>query len=155
MGYSGFMEEFRSKAEALQHLDFGIERGQYQNCGNLKLTEQLDFRGRTFRPYCRQHSLGVNDAYRAVASTYCPQDCHFFVSREEFQAQQEQVAHQQAVTKAKQSIVGGLAKAVQWPFNYFAKLPAVVQSLIIILAIIALFPRFKNTIIEILTAIRK
>jgi hypothetical protein len=41
------MEEFRSKSEALQYLEFGIERGQYQDCGNLKLTENLDIRGRT------------------------------------------------------------------------------------------------------------
>ena len=62
------MEEFLSKSEALQHLEFGIERGQHQASANLKLSEQLDFRGRTYHPNCREKSLGVNDAYRTVAT---------------------------------------------------------------------------------------
>jgi hypothetical protein len=52
------MEEFRSKSEALQYLECGVERGQYQACGNLKLTEQMDFRGRTYLHTVGRRALG-------------------------------------------------------------------------------------------------
>jgi len=117
------MEEFRSKSEALQYLECGVERGQYQACGNLKLTEQMDFRGRTYRPYCREKSLGVHDTYRAVASTYCPEGCHFFLSREQFAVQQQQVARQQAMANARTSALHGIGAVLLAPFRYFQKLP--------------------------------
>jgi hypothetical protein len=149
------VEQFRSKSEAMQYLEFGIERGQYQDCGNLSLTDQLDFRGRSFRPYCREKSLGVNDTYRAVTSTYCPEDCHFFVPKVVYQVEQEEAVRKQEREKKTRTFLKGIATTLAAPFRYFKTLPAVVQSLIIILLIMAVFPKFKATIIEILSALKK
>ena len=57
------------RLDLLVFLRFAVERGgQDQTCGNLKCTEQMDFRGRT---------------YRAVATRHCPVGCHFFLSKEQ------------------------------------------------------------------------
>jgi hypothetical protein len=149
------MEEFGSKSEALRYLEFGIEHGQYQSCGNLTLTEQLDMiHGRSYRPSCREKSLGVNDAYRAATSTYCPTDCLFFVTKEEHAANQKLVARQQSIIQSRRSVRNAVGAALLAPLRYFQKLPALVQSLLIILLIVWLFPQFKNTIVEILKALK-
>lgn len=40
------------------------------------------------------------------------------------------------------------------PFRYFKTLPVLVQSLLIVLLIMLLFPRFKDTILEVLKALK-
>ena len=58
------------------------------------------------------------------------------------------------MANARTSALHGIGAVLLAPFRYFQKLPAIVQSLIIILLIVALFPQFKNTIIEILKVLK-
>ena len=70
------MEQFRSQSEALVYLEDGKQRGQYADCGNLKLTDMLIVgRGRLFSPYCKKHSLVEHRAggYGNNSVSGCPQ----------------------------------------------------------------------------------
>jgi len=149
------MEAFHSKSEALGYIEFGIERGQYQNCGKLTVVDSLNMRyGRRHHPCCTAHSLGKNDSYRAVASTYCPEGCHFFVPKEEFLVEQKRLTRWRSAKQACKTTVKMVGTVILAPFRYFQKLPALVQSLIIILLIVWLFPKFKGNIIEILKVLK-
>lgn len=150
------MEAFRSKSEALAYIDSGIVRGQYEDCGKLKVTDSLNMLyGRRHHPYCMAHSLGEREqGYREVPVTYCPPGCHFFIQRVVFEAEQEQRARREGRQRKVNAVAKWLAAAVSAPFRYFKGLPTIVQSLIVILLIIWLFPQFKNTIIEVLKALK-
>jgi hypothetical protein len=157
------MEQFRSQAKAVKYLEDGKQSGQYQDCGNLKLTEVLIMgTGRLFSPYCHKHSLVVDDApgYRAArprgleTMSSCPEDCAFFIdTRTHATVEAVTVAAQLGQNWYKRHLE--LTKSmIRWPFDYFLKLSGIVQALLVILLIVWLFQKFKDTLMEILAAIK-
>jgi hypothetical protein len=151
------MEKFRSQSEALQHITFGIERGQYENCGNLKVTDTLNMMtGRMFLPHCDAHSLGEKEQnFSRDRTSYCPENCHFFVSKEEAEKDKRTLERKEAIAIVTTKTRRNLVRFLSAPFTYFAKLSAPVQVLLIAMVIIWLFPKFKDSLLEVLSAIKK
>jgi hypothetical protein len=150
------VEAFKSKSEALHHIEFGIERGQYQNCGNLRVIDTLNMLyGRRHHPYCNAHSLGENREYSNEGTTYCPEGCHFFVDKATSEKHMQREQFERTAVKVGKTTFNTIIGILRIPFDYFVKLSGTVQALIVLLLIILFLPRLKDTIIEILIAVKK
>jgi hypothetical protein len=75
------------------------------------------------------------------------------VDREKAIAAQSQLEVLEQKAENRKRFWRGVGKVLAAPFVYFKSLPALVQSLLIILLIIWFVPKFKSMIIEILKAI--
>jgi hypothetical protein len=147
-------EAFRSKSEALDYIDFGIERGQFQPCGNLVVIDSLNIlSGRQHHPHCRANSLREHEVSYRRTESHCPDGCRFFVPKQVAEREDAKQRNRQKLKRLGATVWHGITRAVAAPFVYFRSLPALVQSLVIILLILWMLPKSKSTIIEILKAI--
>jgi hypothetical protein len=147
-------EAFRSKSEALDYIEGGTARSQFQNCGNLIVIDSLSMvGGRKYHPYCKAHSLGEAEIEYRTMRSYCPDGCRFFIENKQAEKQESRAKTKKAFSTALKHTGKTTAKVLAAPFVFFRSLPPLVQSLLIILLIIWKLPSAKNTIIEILKAI--
>lgn len=109
--------------------------------------------GRQHHLHCRANSLGEHEVpYRRTESHY-PNGRRFFASKEVAERENTKQRNRQTLKKLGATVWHGITEVLAAPFVYFRSLPALVQSLIIILLILWVLPRSKSTIIEILKAI--
>jgi hypothetical protein len=83
----------------------------------------------------------------------CPSDCHLYKDRKAAMVEELAIATLQRRIESRKRFWGAVKAIAITPFTYFRSLPALVQSLLIILLIVWKLPKLKDTIIEILKAI--
>jgi hypothetical protein len=140
---------YDTQHEAITAVECGIASGRFKNCAHLALT-QVIYSG--YVPVCKRDSfIQLNTISRE--SVVCPKDCRLFEDRVSAAiAEGAQIIKDRRLYKRRMfwQTIGKITGA---PFKYFKELPAIVQSLLIILLIIWLLPKAKDTIIEILKAL--
>jgi hypothetical protein len=147
------MQGFGTQDEAVKALDDGVVSGKFKSCAHLCYI----LRGssyevvRFYYPACKKDSFVSTDPW--YQELRCPPDCRLFVDREKAIAAQSQLEVLEQKAENRKRFWRGVGKVLAAPFVYFKSLPALVQSLLIILLIIWFVPKFKSMIIEILKAI--
>jgi hypothetical protein len=155
------MRGFNSPHEAIQGLNDGVSNGRFKNCANLGygLTGTNFSAIRFYVPTCTKDCLVMPEFFDQFGQddVRCPNNCNLFVDRRLQIATDKIMAETQAKVVARERFWSGswrvVGKTLAAPFVFFRSLPALVQTLLIILLILWRLPSAKNTIIEILKAI--
>jgi hypothetical protein len=154
IGYTRPMQGYDTPHDVIEALDRGVASGQFKNCAHLKYTlgpgpyAVIQF----YYPVCAKDCFAPIDAF-GQGELRCPENCRLHVNRDIYIGVQNSLLQLEKEAERRKRFWHGVGAVLVWPFTYFQKLPAIVQSLLIILVIIRFLPRFKDTIIEILKAL--
>ena len=139
------MEAYDTQDAIVRALEKGFANGIFKRCIHLRYSRT---------PFEEYTPVCLKDSFTHRTSGFaCPKDCRLFIDGEAaLQVENEKAIREERRHKRKVfwQTLGDIGAA---PFIYFQKLPAIVQSLIIILLIIWKLPKAKDTIIEILKAV--
>lgn len=147
------MQGFETPHDAIKAINDGVANGKYKSCAHLGYTlsgsafEVIRF----YFPVCAKDCFVSADPF--YQEMRCPADCHLYVDRKAAMVVEQELATLQKRIESRKKFWGTVKAVVTAPFTYFRSLPALVQSLLIILLIVWKLPKLKDTIIEILKAI--
>ena len=147
------MQGFETPHDVTKAINDGVAKGQYKFCRHLAytLTGTAFEVIRAYVPVCSKDCFVSADPF--YQEMRCPPDCHLYVDRKGAMLAEQEVATLQKRIENRKKFWGAVRAVLTAPFTYFRSLPALVQSLLIILLIVWKLPKLKDTIIEILKAI--
>lgn len=147
------MKGYETEHEVIIALENGVATGNFKPCSHLKyaLSGTAFEVIRMYFPVCERDSFVSRDPFGRDMG--CAADCRLYVNRTVAIAAENELHLLRERAKRRRLFWNRVGKIVGAPFVYFRSLPALVQSLLIILLIVWKLPSLKTTIIEILRAI--
>ena len=147
------MKGYLTPHEVLVAIDVAIGSGVFKSCANLSYTRGpgAHVARDEYYPVCLQHSFAALGPYGI--SEGCPPGCRLFVDKEAAVNGKQALLERGRRDELREKRWHYIKVGVTAPFIFFRSLPALVQSLLIILAMMLALPRLKSTIIEILKAV--
>jgi hypothetical protein len=141
----------------------GIIEKRFKNCGHLHSRQSGDFGvTKRFRTFCEHHSLEYpeeNEVFvhnGTATDPRCPAHCVYFKDKTEAQHEAQAAEKKEKRQKRMQQFLTW-AKAILSPigafFNWFAKLPATSQALLVIWLLLLFAPRYVPPLIQLIKQI--
>lgn len=143
------MLQFTSKHDALVSLEDGVANGRYNNCSHLLIAIiEPPFGQPFFQHDCTEHSFVEVSAVNKAPIIKCPENCKLFRDRKSARNEQIRKRILNGIVTVITFPFKAVLEAVKWILEWFGKLSAPVQVLILLIIVFIFFPKATEAVIS-------